>query len=1026
MKNEKFLKIKRISFLAALLIIVGYIPVVAQKGKDIVTTEIEVVNEIGTALPFAVIKSIKKRNVYTTDVNGHIVLQLPINDELKISASGYAAKVVPSQSGNLKITLVKDMLFNGEDSKLYTIYGETTERRTVGAWSKVDGSELEKTATNSFSNALGGRLNGLFTSDITTIDNELKPQFENNWSRAQRGELLIFIDGVERSGFENILDYIDFETVESIQLVKDASLKALYGGIECSGILIIKTRRGKPYENSARVNVQSGIQQPLRLPKYLNSYDFATYYNKARDNDGLMSKYSDDILENYRVGSDPILYPDVDFYGMFLNNYMNITRINTQYSGGNKHTRYFAHLGLKNNGGLEKYTEFPNNDRVFTIRGNVDNTILEFITFQAGFNAALQNKTWYNRGPAYFMNMLSDTRPNEYPIFIPGVNVDRPEKEFVLGGTAANKTNPYGVLMRDGSKDREFSFVQSDFALNVDLNRWIKGFSIRPMITFDTYNFIDATMNGTYEIWVPEATNNLDNPVKYTTYGEDFKTTSQSAGNATTMRNYAFSITGTYNRKFGKHDINSLVMFYGQQKESSSGSTDLRWSQNLKRMNLGGTVNYMYDNRLIAELSINHIGVSSFVPNNRFGTFPTFGLGWIISDEFFMQEINWLDYLKLRGSYGILGSTDYNAEGLFTPYLYQSLWTSNGNYGSMGGENTRRASQTQAGNPNIWFQKSNELNIGIDLLIFRNLKLSTGSFYTILNGAIVSAADATPGISGKNGTLMMQNYKQYKTYGWEAEAMYSNRFSNLQYSISANITNVRTNKVTVEAEPDYPSNLAGLRKVSNIGDILGQRYLGVFQSEEEIMASPAQLFGEPVKINDLKYADTNEDGYIDEADRVVIGNSIPSIQYGITIDLKWKGFNLNLLGYGLSGFQQNLNNKYYQIYGDRKYSNVLLDGLPNGNLHPVLTTTARTNNYINSDYWIVDGSWFKLRNAEFGYTLPYTLTENIGMGKVKLFFRGFNLMTVSKIKDHDPESIMAGIDKFPLLRTFAGGISVSF
>ncbi|MDR2149168.1 MAG: SusC/RagA family TonB-linked outer membrane protein, partial [Tannerella sp.] len=688
-----------------------------------------------------------------------------------------------------------------------------------------------------------------------------------------------------------------------------------------------------------------------------------------------------------------------------------------QYSGGNEKTRFFAHIGYQTNGGLEKYTEYPNRDNVYTIRGNVDNTILNFITFSAGFNAVLQNKSWPNMSTQNFFNMLSDNRPNEFPIFIPGANVGDPEREFVLGGTGINRSNPYGALVNSGQADREYSYIQSDFALNFDLNRWVKGLSIRPAVTFDMYNFFTSTQGATYVVWEPRATGNPDNPVAYTSWGQETQATSPTRGGATTQRNYVFNLTANYNRTFGKHDINALLVFFSQREEYNA------LPQAMKRLNLGGLVNYMYNNRYLAEVSLNRVGVGSFAPSKRYGTFPTVGAGWIVSEESFMKNIGWMDYFKLRASYGILGSTTYSTEGLFTPYLYRDLWEPNGAYGGIASFNNI-VRQTQTGNPNVGFQKTYETNVGADFRLFRSLTLSAGYFDRKLDGALANLTDMTPGITGKNAVLMMQNFKQYKARGWEFEAMYDKRIGDWQLSVGANLC-YGTAETTIEAEPGYPDQLAGLRKIRTIGDVLGQRSNGTFTDAADISASPTQGFG-PVRPGDIKYIDTNNDGTVDNADRTVIANTTPSMQYGVTLKLLWKGFNLDLLGYGLGNFDTMLDNKYYQIYGSRKYSNVLIDGLPNGNPHPVLSPEFRNNNFITSDYWVVDGSWFKLRNAELGYTLPYKLTEKFGIGKLKVFARGTNLLTFSKIKDLDPENISAGIGNFPLGRTITGGISVSF
>ena len=988
------------------LITIGTIPAAAQKIKSYATVEMEIIDESGNAIPYAVVSSSKKRNIYTTGENGKITLQLPDDDMLKVSAESYVTEILSIDKAS-KVTLRKELTFNGEENSLYTLFGKTTERRTVGAWSKVDGRDLEKNPTMFLLNSLGGRLNGLFT-----MDNTLVPGFTNanTWLRNQQGDLLVMVDGVERS-----LDYIEPETVESVELLKDASLKSLYGGIDASGILMIRTRRGKAFENSARVNIQTGIQQPSRLPKYLDAYDYATMYNEAAIAQGMNPLFQD--IEKYRTGEDGILYPNIDFYDMFLNRQMTITRANMQYSGGNEKTRFFTHVGYQTNGGLEKFTTYPNRDKVFTIRGNVDNEILNFITFSAGFNAALQNKSWPNLSTQSFFNMLSDTRPNEFPIFIPGENIGQPEKEFVLGGTSVNRNNPYGALMQGGYAEREYSYIQSDFMLNIDLDKWVKGLSVRPMFTFDVYNYFTSTQDATYVVWEPMATGNPDNPVSYTSWGLETRATNMSRSGANTNRNYAFNVVATYNRKFGKHDINSHLVYFQQRKEYNSQAQDL------KRLNFGGLVNYMYNDRYTAEFSLNRVGVASFAPSKRFGVFPTFGAGWIINEEPFMREITWLDYLKLRASYGILGSTSYNSDGLFSTNLYRDLWEPGGSYGGVSGFN-RIAREIQTGNPNLGFQKSYELNTGIDFLLFRSVRASVGYFSKTLDGVLSNLSDMTPGVSGKNAVLMMQNFKKYKSSGWEAEAMYEKNIGDLKLSVGANLT-YGISEILTEAEPDYPEELKGLRKIKRVGDVLGHRYTGVFADLQDIDNSPKQSFGQ-VNVGDLKYIDTNNDGTVNDGDREVIANTTPSMQYGITFGIEYKGFNLDLLGYGLSGFDRMLDNKYYQIYGERKYSNVLVDGLPNGNPHPLLSPVYRNNNFITSDYWVVDGSYFKLRNVELGYTLPYMLTERINIGKVKLFVRGANLLTISRIKDLDPENLDAGVSNFPLGKTITGGVSVSF
>ena len=971
-------------------------------GRELV--KISVVDTSGTPVENARISSSKNRHIYRVGTDGKLEAYLRADDVIKIMADGYDTQVVNLSAQSKEITVKLAQLPVGMDpaSRVHLVTGETIDaRRIVGAYSAVSGEVLEQTPTGYIQDALGGRLNGLFQMKTSTLPGS--PSW-TQFIRAKQGDFTVMVDGVERS-----IDYLDPETIESVQLLKDATLKSLYGGIQNNGILMITTRRGVPNENQIRVNVQSGVQMPTRLPKYLNAYDYTSLYNQALINSGFDPAFNP---EDYLNG-DPIRYPDVDYYDQFLKNAATITRANAQLSGGSERTQYFAHFGFQNEGGLENYTKYPNKNNVFTLRGNIDNTILGFITLRAGFNAVFNKRSWFNVDASDFFGALSGNRPTEFPIFIPGDLVGRPDKEFVLGGTADNQNNPYGFLMNRGYYETEHSYIQSDFSLDVDLNRWVKGLRVRPQVTFDVDHTLNMKQGDTFAVYEPVYTN--DN-VSFLTWGQDKVSTGKSRSGNGIQRNWAINLSADYDRTFGKHAVTAHAMFFQQGKKFASQL------QQLRRINLGGMVNYMYDNKYVAEVSVNYVGVGSFAPGKRFGTFPAFGAGWILSEESFMKT-SWLDYLKVRASYGILGSTSYANNGLLSAFYYRDEWTLSGTYGVTDLNN--RAYLSQTGNPDIGFQKSYELNVGVDFEMFnRAFSGSLTYFNNKLDGGFANMSAMMPGVLGKNGALIMYNYKKYANQGIEAELAYTKRWGDWNVSVGGNFT-YGTAEVTREVDPNYPAGFEGLRKVSKVGDVKGLQVIGTFTDANDIATSPKQQYG-VVQPGDLKYKDVNNDGYIDDKDLRVIANTTPSVQYGITVDIEWKGFNLNILGYGLAGFDRMLDNTYYQIYGTRKYSNVLKDGLPNGNAHPILRAQFSNNNYKDSDYWVVDGGFFKLRNVELGYTFNHDLSSKIGLNSLKVFVRGTNLFTLSKIKDLDPEALNAGITGYPLMTTITGGISFTF
>ncbi|MGM9789546.1 MAG: SusC/RagA family TonB-linked outer membrane protein [Candidatus Cryptobacteroides sp.] len=994
-----------------------FTPASAQKKKAVYTTiRMEIVDQDGNPVPNASVCSSQERYEYPAGAKGKVAIRVKVTDNLKVKAPGYGTKLLAAADyRNAAATVTLDKLADRTDDRhqLNTVTGDKiSERRTVGSFSKVMGEELEQNPTMFLYEALGGRLNGLFTQTNSHV-----PGFTNQSGHVRAtdgGGLIILVDGVQRS-----LDYVEPEVIESVQLLKDASLKALYGGgTRTNGILLITTKRGVPYENSVRVNVQSGVRVPTRLPEYLNSAEYTAMYNQALENIGLAPVYDPSKYD----GSDPLQYPDVDYYDQFLNKVIKTTRANAQLTGGSKNTRYFLNLGYQTEGGLEKYTDYPNNDNVLTVRGNVDNTIFDFITIKVGVNAAIQKKHRPNMSTQTFFDMLSNTRPNEFPVTIPGYLVGSSE-EYVLGGNEYRMTNPLGALTKNGYVEREYSYMQSDFAIDFDLDKFIPGLSIRPSFSFDIYNDYTQKKDGGYAVYelLYDADGNMlmdesGERAQFIKRGVDNPNTKQVRGGTSTNRNMAFQTVANWAGVFGKHDIKALANFQMQQKNNHNEINPRR------KINAGIWANYMFDNMLVVDASLTALAVPTLARDKRFRPFPTVGAGWIISENDFMKDAKWVDYLKLRASYGIIPSANAGI-GKGASYLYRDEWTAGGSYTFNSFNDI--VTLTQTGNPDLKYQKTDEFNLGLDFELFKHrLSGSVGYFRNYFHGGFDNMSAIYPGITGKGSTLMQVNYNATLSQGVEAELNADLTFGDFSMRIGGNIC-YGYSKDTKKAYVDYPDELAGLETLWMNGDQRGYKVIGTFKDEEDIANSPRQTFGK-VYPGDLKYEDTNNDGIVNTADRTVIGNTTPTIQYGINLAFRWKGFNLDVLGYGLAGFDQMLTTKYYQIYGNRKYSNVLKTGLPNGNPHPVLRADDANNNFVASDYWIVNGGFFKLRNLEFGYTLPHKASDKIGLNSLKFFFRGTNLFTISKIKDLDPESLDAGVGNFPLTSTFTGGISFTF
>jgi len=480
-------------------------------------------------------------------------------------------------------------------------------------------------------------------------------------------------------------------------------------------------------------------------------------------------------------------------------------------------------------------------------------------------------------------------------------------------------------------------------------------------------------------------------------------------------RNYGYFGQLSYDRTFqAKHQLKSdLVIFQSRRENLGSSQDDVNRTFALR-------TNYVYNKKWIAELDMAVMGSSRFTKGNRYGYFPTVGVAWIASEEKFLKDKEWLDFLKIKASTGLLGTDNY-----FDFFLFESRWNTSQSthFGPKLEEDVNTSTLVHVGNPDLTWEKSFEINIGAEAS-FLNCLTADFNYFNNYRYDILTPTTSFSSING--GELMYRNYGSVRNQGVELALEYSGNIGKLHYSIGGNTI---WSKAVYEKTDDMEGLSSNRKKEGKPVDTrFGLIAEGLFKSGDEIAAHPVQDFG-PVQIGDVKYANINNDHHINENDMLPIGNEYPRFQFGLNINLAYKGFELSLSGSGMAQYDIYLNNSYYWMREDQKYStfvkNYFNPSTGEGKF-PRLTTQQNQNNYRSSSLWMRSGNFFKLRDAMLSYSLPQNITNKMTLKQVKLFVRGSNLFTISSIKDLDPEYIDAGVTGYPFFRSFTGGINVVF
>ena len=949
----------------------------------------------------------------STDKQGKFSLKVTDNSTLVFDVPGFEPQYlgVSVIKQNPVVVMEKSIPYGGVKDEVELPFRKTIAREIVGATSTIDEDAISSSNQMNVLNILSGKAPGLNVSQVPTEPGRSATVLNiRGLSRSATDNApLIIIDGIERP-----LEDLTPEEIESITVLKDATSKILYGPKAVNGVLLVKTKRGIKYKRDRQFNIEFGAQTPVRMPEYLNSADYATMYNQARINDGLSPYYTQTDIDGYRMGTNPVLYPDVDFHKLCLNDHMSYRKAIAQFRGGNESAQYYVNATYAGYGGYEAVGK-NNTSNKFNLRVNLDYKVNDWLKAFVDIAGQMEFYTTNYMSADKLFSRLSSHRPNAYPIKFsdpgnPGTEIYGAMENANL---SSSRENIYAEMALGGSKENTVRKGQTNIGFDLSLDRYVKGLSAKAYVTFDVYNYLVVGKNENFSSYRPIFNEN-------SLIGKELLTVEKKVSDKSRIadqmyRNYGYFGQLSYDRTFqAKHQLKSdLVIFQSRRENLGSSQDDVNRTFALR-------TNYVYNKKWIAELDMAVMGSSRFTKGNRYGYFPTVGVAWIASEEKFLKDKEWLDFLKIKASTGLLGTDNY-----FDFFLFESRWNTSQSthFGPKLEEDVNTSTLVHVGNPDLTWEKSFEINIGAEAS-FLNCLTADFNYFNNYRYDILTPTTSFSSING--GELMYRNYGSVRNQGVELALEYSGNIGKLHYSIGGNTI---WSKAVYEKTDDMEGLSSNRKKEGKPVDTrFGLIAEGLFKSGDEIAAHPVQDFG-PVQIGDVKYANINNDHHINENDMLPIGNEYPRFQFGLNINLAYKGFELSLSGSGMAQYDIYLNNSYYWMREDQKYStfvkNYFNPSTGEGKFSR-LTTQQNQNNYRSSSLWMRSGNFFKLRDAMLSYSLPQNITNKMTLKQVKLFVRGSNLFTISSIKDLDPEYIDAGVTGYPFFRSFTGGINVVF
>ena len=966
-----------------LVIITGNVFAQTAQKQKFVTVESTVKDADGTPIKNALISVREGAYEALTDADGRFSISIPADADLLVEAEGYDNLIVTIGIATGGITLTK-VPFLMEEARMVSVpYGKIRRKETVGAISTLEPKKIIKYDNPVLLfNAMNNRIPGMI----------------GNTNMRGIGDAVFIIDGIPRDPA-----YLMLEEIDQVTVLKDANSAVLFGSQAKNGVVLVTTRRGQASKRINSVSVEQGISDPVAYPRYLNSADYMRLYNEALTNDGLPVAYTDDLISKYESGNH-YRYPSVDYYSSeFLHKIAPYTRVISEFSGGNEKTRYYTNIGWLHAGSLYKLCEKENaNYNRFNIRGNVDVEITDIIKAKIDAVALFDitrnpNGNFWSLAstmhPEYFSPLLPVSRIAPDAVFTGGASLEtmkRVNGDYVLGGTTAYKNNVYGNMFLSGYTQDMIRNAQFNTGLDFDLKGITEGLKFKAYLTFDVYNRYNINVTDVYAVYEPTWSTTADSITRLNKIGKDESTGVQNVPRANMgyMRRVGTYALLDYARTFNDHSLTGTLLGYYDTYRVNGVIIDEQHAH------LGLRMTYDYKKKYLVDFSSALVNGYKLKPGNKGGFSPSLGLAWIISDEDFMSGNNFLNYLKLRASAGII-NTEFSGSNY---RLYESTFiqASNSYAWGDGSRSNLRVNLSQSENPNLTFEKMKNVNVGFEAyLLNHSLYIDANLFTTRYAGQVIRRVIYTD--YTLSGIRPYENYNEDGYSGADLGINWSKSMGEFSLSVGANLLYARSKIVKRD---EIWSNNYQYREGKPTDVRYGLESLGFFADPDDITNSPLQMFGE-VAPGDLKYKDQNGDGIIDSNDAIEIGNSSPRVSYGLNILLKHKNLSLFAFGYGWNGYDGYLSSSYFWVQGNNKYSEEVLNRWTPETAatatYPRLSSKNSPNNFQGSTFWLQEMDFFRLDRIQLTYDLPKNLSQKLACKNISLFLRGDNLVLLSKV-----------------------------